>query len=68
MPLGLELMDTLMRYVCRECGTAVEKRGGSFKSVAHLRCASCGHISKLTYSDKIALFERAAREAVRKAA
>ena len=68
MPLELELMDTLMRHFCRRCGTAVEKRGASFKAVTHLRCAACGDHAKFTYSDKLALFERAAREAVRKAA
>jgi predicted RNA-binding Zn-ribbon protein involved in translation (DUF1610 family) len=68
MPLARELMDTIMQYVCPHCGTAVERRGASFSAVTHLRCASCGQDAKFTYSDKLALFERTAREAVAKLA
>ena len=56
-----ELIDTIMRYFCPRCGTAVERRGASFMAVTHLRCASCGQDAKFTYSDKLALFERTAR-------
>jgi uncharacterized protein (DUF983 family) len=68
MPLARELIDTIMRYFCPRCGTAVERRGVSFMAVTHLRCASCGQDVKFTYSDKLALFERTAREAVAKLA
>jgi predicted RNA-binding Zn-ribbon protein involved in translation (DUF1610 family) len=68
MPLARELIDTIMRYLCPRCGTAVERRGVSFMAVTHLRCASCGQDAKFTYSDKLALFERTAREAIAKVA
>jgi len=67
MPLARELIDTIMRYFCPRCGTAVERRGASL-AVTHLRCASCGQDAKFTYSDKLALFERTAREAIAKLA
>ena len=61
MPLARELIDTIMRYFCPRCGTAVERRGASFMAVTHQRCASCGQDAKFTCSDKLALFERTAR-------
>ena len=68
MPLAQELMDSIMRVFCRQCGTVLEKRGASFKAMTHLRCDTCGQDAKFTYDDKLTLFDRAAREAAAKPA
>jgi|GraSoiStandDraft_4_1057263.scaffolds.fasta_scaffold931306_1 peptide subunit release factor 1 (eRF1) len=58
MPLSLSLASVLMTYGCPRCGLALTKTGQWFKVAGHFHCAQCGQSVRLTYTEKVALFER----------
>ena len=58
MPLSVALTKVLMTYDCPNCGRPLTKAGQWFKVANHFRCAQCNQTVRLTYTDKVALFER----------
>jgi hypothetical protein len=60
MPLSLLLClsDVDLSFDCPHCGHALIKPGRWFKSVTRFKCKGCDADVRLTYSAKVALFER----------
>jgi hypothetical protein len=56
--LSVALSYVLMTYDCPHCRSPVTKTGLWFKVAGHFRCAQCGQSVRLTYSEKLTLFER----------
>jgi predicted RNA-binding Zn-ribbon protein involved in translation (DUF1610 family) len=64
MPLTKGLLDVLLSYPCPGCGHNQEKKGSWFKTIGHYPCPSCGHSVRITYDDKVRLFEASAHRAI----
>jgi len=61
LPLSLSVIGVLMTYDCPHCRSPHTKTGQWFISASHFRCGQCSQPIRLTYSDKVTLFERYAR-------
>jgi transposase-like protein len=61
MPLSASLTHTEMTFECPLCGHVVIKNGSWFQVISHFTCEGCRSYIRLTYSDKIVLFEKYAR-------
>jgi hypothetical protein len=61
MPLSQSLNLVEMEFRCSECGCGFVKPGRWFKSAAQHRCDGCHHVTHLTYSNKLALFDKYAK-------
>ena len=61
MPLSNALSDVLMTFDCPHCKRPITRPGSYFKNASHLRCDHCGQSLRLTYPDKVALFDRYVR-------
>ena len=58
MPLSKDLLHTYLTYHCPRCGHPVVKSGAWFWSARRVVCqGTCNRKLRLTYADKVALFE-----------
>jgi hypothetical protein len=64
MPLTKGLLDVLISHPCSHCGHKHEKEGRWFQTIGHYRCPSCGHSVRITYDDKVRLFDTNAHRAI----
>ncbi|TPK65511.1 hypothetical protein FJ546_09980 [Mesorhizobium sp. B2-4-19] len=58
MPIPTELRNVVFEYECPICRHPIVRTGSWFKSVSKFVCDECGAKLWLTYSDKLAIFER----------
>ena len=58
MSLSTRLRPIDLRLVCKYCGHSLIKNGNWFMTVAHFRCEGCKREVAVTYSDKVALFDK----------
>ncbi|RUX72353.1 hypothetical protein EN962_30700 [Mesorhizobium sp. M7A.F.Ca.CA.001.09.2.1] len=58
MPLPQTLSSIEMTLECPACGTAFIKPGRWFIAAAHYRCEGCQRLHRLTYPEKVELFDR----------
>ncbi|SDR64223.1 hypothetical protein SAMN05519103_09543 [Rhizobiales bacterium GAS113] len=61
MTLSSKLNDVLFLLGCPHCGREENKKGSWLKSARRFLCAGCGGETRVTYSDKIMLFEKHSR-------
>ena len=61
MTLSRRLLHADLTFHCPHCGLAITKSGSWFKSIVQFKCQGCQREVRLTYTDKIALFEKHAR-------
>ena len=58
MALSPSLYHLLMTWQCPVCGHQQQKSGSWIQSAQFIKCESCGERVRLTYADKVALFDR----------
>ena len=58
MSLSARLRPIDLRLECKHCGHPLIKNGAWFMTVAHFRCERCKREVTVTYSDKVALFDK----------
>ena len=61
MTLSRDLMRETMRLPCPCCEADIKRTGAAFAAAIQFRCPSCGGHVKLSYTEKLKLFERARR-------
>jgi transposase-like protein len=65
MPLSARLLPVALTFECPFCKHPLVKSGGWFQMAASFWCAGCHREVRLTYSDKLVLFEKHAHLALR---
>jgi hypothetical protein len=61
MPLSSLLRQVELTLECKHCGRSIIKKGSWFVVVHRFKCEGCSREVAITYSDKVALFNRYAR-------
>jgi DNA-directed RNA polymerase subunit RPC12/RpoP len=61
MPLSPRLLDVDLTLECKYCGHTKTKRGEWFRVAHRFVCVRCKREVPITYSDKVALFNKHAR-------
>jgi hypothetical protein len=61
MPLSRQLLHVDLTLECKHCGRSIIKKGSWFAVVHRFKCEGCNREVSITYSDKIALFNKYAR-------
>jgi hypothetical protein len=57
MPLSDKLLHKDLTFYCPYCARAIVKKGEWFRTGPKFKCQGCQHEVRLTYADKVALFE-----------
>jgi transposase-like protein len=57
MPLTKGLLHVFLSHSCPHCGHKLEKMGAWFQTISRYDCSSCGQSVRMTYEDKVRLFE-----------
>jgi transposase-like protein len=58
MNLTAELYGVLLVFGCPHCARELTKNGSWFKSISRFVCAGCGREARITYEDKIRIYEK----------
>jgi hypothetical protein len=61
MPLSSLLRQAELTHECKHCGRSIMRLGSWFVVVHRFKCEGCNRDVPITYSDKIALFNKHAR-------
>jgi DNA-directed RNA polymerase subunit RPC12/RpoP len=56
--LSSNLREVDLTLECTECGHLIVKKGAWFMTASTFKCCRCKAKLRLTYSDKVALFEK----------
>ena len=64
MPLTKGLLDVILSHPCPHCGHKHEKKGHWFQTIGHYTCPACDRSVRITYDDKVHLFETNAHRAI----
>jgi hypothetical protein len=60
MTLSQDMCDQLMTLECGKCGLGLTRTGSWFRSANRFKCQGCKTEARITYPDKLRLFNRAA--------
>ena len=58
MPLSASLRNINLTFRCPRCGHALVMKGAWFQTVRGFKCEGCQRMLRLTYDDKVALFDK----------
>ena len=58
MPLSDSLRSLNLTFNCPHCDYALVKKGVWFQTVRGFKCEGCQRMLRLTYDDKVALFDK----------
>jgi transposase-like protein len=58
MPLSAKLECLLLTYECPHCRHPITRPGMWFKCVSRFKCQQCAHEVRLSYPEKLNLYER----------
>ena len=58
MPLSSSLRSVDLTFECPACNYAKVESGAWFQAVGRFKCEGCQREVRLTYADKVALFEK----------
>ena len=58
MPLSPSLHSVDLTFECPLCGHVLVKTGNWFQTVGRFKCEGCQAQIRLSYSDKLAIFEK----------
>jgi hypothetical protein len=61
MPLSSLLRQVELTLDCKHCGRSIMRKGSWFVVVHRFKCEGCNREVPITYSDKVALFNKHAR-------
>jgi hypothetical protein len=57
LPLSNKLADVMLAHPCARCGHLLRRLGSWFMTAANYRCENCGAANRITYPQKVRLFE-----------
>jgi DNA-directed RNA polymerase subunit RPC12/RpoP len=58
MALSSLLLQVDLTLECKHCGHLITKKGSWFKVIHRFKCERCKRETPMTYSDKVALFNK----------
>ncbi|PAP98061.1 MAG: hypothetical protein E5Y88_24835 [Mesorhizobium sp.] len=58
MSLSPSLFSVGLTFQCPQCNFTVIKNGSWFQVVSHYKCEGCGREIRITYPDKIGIFQK----------
>jgi len=68
MPLSFELRDHLFELRCPTCSHPTLRKGSWVTTIRNFKCASCGAEVQVGYQEKVKMFEKCVKEAVKSSA
>lgn len=57
MPLSIDLHDKNLMFKCPNCHKTIIRRGSWIKSITTFKCEGCRAKVRMTYGQKLAIFE-----------
>lgn len=58
MGLAENLSDVALTFDCPECSHPTVRKGSALRTIAHIRCDGCSTKVRITYPQKLAIFEK----------
>ncbi|TIX46316.1 MAG: hypothetical protein E5W81_23820 [Mesorhizobium sp.] len=58
MGLAENLSDVALAFECPNCSYPTVRKGSALKTIAHIRCERCDAKVRITYPQKLAIFEK----------
>jgi transposase-like protein len=58
MGLAEDLSDVALTFACPDCSHPAVRKGSALKTIAHFRCDGCNAKVRITYPQKLAIFEK----------
>ncbi|RWK44418.1 hypothetical protein [Mesorhizobium sp.] len=58
MGLAEDLSDVALTFACPDCSYPAVRKGSALKTIARLRCDGCNAKVRITYPQKLAIFEK----------
>lgn len=58
MGLAQDLSDVTLTFECPNCSHPMVRKGSAIRTIAHFICDGCKAKVRLTYPQKLAIFER----------
>jgi transposase-like protein len=58
MGLAEDLFDVALTFACPDCSYPAIRKGSVLKTIAHFRCEGCNAKVRITYPQKLAIFEK----------
>jgi transposase-like protein len=56
--LAENLSDVALAFECPYCSHPTVRKGSALRTIAHIRCDGCNAKVRITYPQKLAIFER----------
>jgi hypothetical protein len=58
MGLAENLSDVALAFECPNCSHPAVRKGSALRTIAHIRCDGCDAKVRITYPQKLAIFEK----------
>ena len=58
MGLAENLSDVALTFDCPDCSHPTVRKGSALRTLAHIRCDGCNTKVRITYPQKLAIFEK----------
>ena len=58
MGLAEDLSDVALAFECQECSHPTARKGSVLRTIAFIRCEGCNAKVRITYPQKVAIFEK----------
>lgn len=58
MGLAEDLSDVALTFECPDCSHPAVRKGSALRTIAHFRCDGCNAKVRMTYPQKLAIFEK----------
>ena len=58
MGLAEDLSDVALTFDCPECSHPTVRKGSVLRTIAYIRCDGCNAKVRITYPQKVAIFEK----------
>lgn len=58
MGLAEDLSDVALTFECPDCSHPAVRKGSALRTVAHFKCDGCNAKVRITYPQKLAIFEK----------
>ncbi|MER8864007.1 hypothetical protein NKI19_09800 [Mesorhizobium sp. M0751] len=58
MGLAEDLSDVALTFECPDCSHPAVRKGSALRAIAHIKCDGCNAKVRITYPQKLAIFEK----------
>lgn len=58
MGLAKDLSNVALTFHCPDCSYPAVRKGSALRTIAHFRCHGCNAKVRITYQQKLAIFEK----------